>query len=92
MTRAWPATAPAGDRAGKSHCEALAAAADPGAVAPGLPLLLITGSDDKTGPPEVSQAIAAAHGAATVTVIDGIGHWTALEAARNVTDHLLKFL
>ena len=48
--------------------------------------------DDKTGPPSVSQAIASAHGAATVTVIDGIGHWTALEAARDVTDHLMKFL
>jgi pimeloyl-ACP methyl ester carboxylesterase len=74
------------------NCEALAAATDPGPVDPGLPLLLITGSDDKTGPPEVSQAIASAHGSATVTVIDGIGHWTALEAARDVTDHLLKFL
>ena len=74
------------------NCEALAAATDPGPVDPGLPLLLITGSDDKTGPPEVSQAIAGAHGSATVAVIDGIGHWTALEAARDVTDHLLKFL
>jgi 3-oxoadipate enol-lactonase len=74
------------------NCEALAAATDPGPVDPGLPLLLITGSDDKTGPPEVSQAIADAHGSATVAVIDGIGHWTALEAARDVTDHLLKFL
>ena len=74
------------------NCEALATATDPGPVDPGLPLLLITGGDDKTGPPEVSQAIAAAHGSATVTVIDGIGHWTALEAARDVTDQLLKFL
>jgi 3-oxoadipate enol-lactonase len=73
------------------NCEALAAAADPGPVDPGLPLLLITGGDDKTGPPEVSHAIASAHGSATVAVIDGIGHWTALEAARDVTDHLLKF-
>ena len=74
------------------NCEALATATDPGPVDPGLPLLLITGGDDKTGPPEVSQAIAAAHGSATVTVIDGTGHWTALEAARDVTDQLLKFL
>jgi 3-oxoadipate enol-lactonase len=74
------------------NCEALAGATDPGPVAPGLPLLLITGSDDKTGPPEVSHALARAHGSATVAIIDGIGHWTALEAAREVTDHLLKFL
>ncbi|HEY2261447.1 MAG TPA: alpha/beta hydrolase [Streptosporangiaceae bacterium] len=74
------------------NCEALAAATDPGPVDPALPLLLITGSDDKTGPPAVSQAIASDHGSATVAVIDGIGHWTALEAARDVTDQLLKFL
>jgi 3-oxoadipate enol-lactonase len=74
------------------NCEALAAATDPGPVAADLPLLLMTGSDDKTAPPAVSQALADAHGSATVTIIDGIGHWTALEAARDVTDHLLKFL
>jgi 3-oxoadipate enol-lactonase len=74
------------------NCEALAAATDPGPVAPGLPLLLITGSDDKTAPPAVSQALADAHGSATIEIIDGIGHWTAVEAAREVTDHLLKFL
>ncbi len=74
------------------NCEALAGAGDPGPVAAGLPLLLITGGDDKTGPAAVSEALAESHGAATVTVIDGIGHWTALEAAREVTDLLLKFL
>jgi pimeloyl-ACP methyl ester carboxylesterase len=74
------------------NCEALAEATDPGPIAPGLPLLLITGGDDKTGPPEVSHALGQAHGSATVAIIDGIGHWTALEAAREVTDHLLKFL
>jgi 3-oxoadipate enol-lactonase len=51
-----------------------------------------SGGDEKTGPPAVSQALADAHGSATVAVIDGIGHWTALEAAGEVTDHLLKFL
>ena len=74
------------------NCEALAGADDPGPVAGGLPLLLIAGSEDNTAPPAVSQALAEGHPAATVAVIDGIGHWTALEAARDVTDHLLKFL
>jgi pimeloyl-ACP methyl ester carboxylesterase len=74
------------------NCEALAGATDPGPVPPGLPLLLITGSDDKTGPPAVSHSLAGTRGSATVAIIDGIGHWTALEAAREVTDHLLKFL
>lgn len=74
------------------NCEALAGAGDPGPVAAGLPLLLIAGSEDKTAPPAVSEALAGGHGAATLTVIDGIGHWTALEAAREVTDQLVKFL
>ncbi|GAA1289700.1 3-oxoadipate enol-lactonase [Pseudonocardia aurantiaca] len=74
------------------NCEALAAATEPGPIAPGLPLLLITGSDDKVGPPEASQEIADAHGSGSVEILPGVGHWTALEAARPVTDLLLKFL
>jgi len=74
------------------NCEALAAATDPGPIAPDLPLLLITGDQDKVGPPAVSQALADAHGSAVVEIIEGIGHWTALEAAHDVTDHLAKFL
>jgi 3-oxoadipate enol-lactonase len=74
------------------NCEALAAATDPGPIAADLPLLLITGSDDNTARPAVTHALADAHGSATAEIIDGIGHWTALEAARDVTDHLMKFL
>jgi pimeloyl-ACP methyl ester carboxylesterase len=74
------------------NCEALAAATDPGPIDPALPLLLVTGSDDKVGPPEASQELAAAHGSATVEILPGVGHWTALEGARATTDLLLKFL
>jgi pimeloyl-ACP methyl ester carboxylesterase len=74
------------------NCEALAAATDPGPVDPELPLLLITGGDDKVGAPDASQELADAHGNAVVEIVPGIGHWTALEAAGPVTDHLLKFL
>ncbi|KAA9166447.1 alpha/beta fold hydrolase [Amycolatopsis acidicola] len=74
------------------NCEALAAAADPGPVPAELPLLLVTGTDDKVAPPEVSEALAAAHGDATVAVLPGVGHWTALEAAGDVTGLLSKFL
>jgi pimeloyl-ACP methyl ester carboxylesterase len=74
------------------NCEALAAATDPGPVPSGLPLLLITGADDKVGPPEASQEIADAHGGATVEILPGVGHWTALEAAGAVTDLLQKFV
>lgn len=74
------------------NCEALAAATDPGPIDPGLPLLLVTGSDDKVGPPEASHELAEAHGSATVEIVPGVGHWTALEAAQPVSDQLLKFL
>jgi 3-oxoadipate enol-lactonase len=74
------------------NCEALAAATDPGPIDPKLPLLLVTGSDDKVGPPEASQELATAHGSATVEILPGVGHWTALEASRATTDLLLKFL
>jgi 3-oxoadipate enol-lactonase len=74
------------------NCEALGAATDPGPIAANLPLLLITGDDDTVGPPEASQELADAHGNATVEILPGVGHWTALEAAGPVTDHLLKFL
>ena len=74
------------------NCEALAGARDPGPVSSNLPLLLVTGSEDKVGPEAVSQSLAEPHGSAKVVVIDGIGHWTALEAAREVTDELLAFL
>lgn len=73
------------------NCEALAAATDPGPVPGHLPLLLVTGDADKVGPPAVSEQLAAAHGGATVEVLPGVGHWTAVEAAREVTDLLLKF-
>jgi 3-oxoadipate enol-lactonase len=74
------------------NCEALAFATDPGPVAAGLPLLLVTGADDAVGPPEASREIADAYGTATVEVLPGVGHWTTLEAAGPVTDLLLKFL
>ena len=74
------------------NCEALAAATDPGPVPSGLPLLLITGADDKVGPPEASQEVARGHGQAAVEILPGVGHWTAVEAAKPVTDLLQKFL
>lgn len=74
------------------NCEALAAATDPGPIPAMLPLLLVTGSDDKVGPPEASRELADTHGSATVEILPGVGHWTALEATGPVTDLLLKFL
>lgn len=72
--------------------EALAAATDPGPVDPQLRLLLITGDQDKVGPPDASTELAKAHGAASVEILPGVGHWTALEAAGPVTDLLAEFI
>jgi pimeloyl-ACP methyl ester carboxylesterase len=74
------------------NCEALAAATDPGPLDKGVPLLLVTGTDDKVGPPGTSEELAAAHGGATVEILPGVGHWTSLEAAAATTGHLLEFL
>jgi pimeloyl-ACP methyl ester carboxylesterase len=74
------------------NCEALAEATDPGPIDPQLPLLLITGDDDKVGPPTVSHDLAAAHGDAVVEILPDVGHWTSLEAARQVTALVQKFL
>lgn len=72
-------------------CLALAGATDPGPVDPALPLLLLTGDEDKIGPPDASRALAESHGTAVVEIFEGCGHWTALEKPAEVTDHLLKF-
>jgi 3-oxoadipate enol-lactonase len=72
--------------------EALAAADDPGAVDPGLPLLLVAGRDDTLSPPSLSEQIARAHGSADLRVIDGIGHQIPLEDARQTTEILTTFI
>jgi 3-oxoadipate enol-lactonase len=72
--------------------EALAAASDPGPVSPAVPLLLISGGDDRIAAPHTSRQLAEDHGHATAVVIDGIGHWTAIEAAVRTTELLTEFL
>ena len=74
------------------NCEALAAATDPGPVDPGLPLLLITGSDDKIGPPAVSQALATRTAQPPSRSSTASGTGPPWKPPRPVTDHLLKFL
>lgn len=74
------------------NCEALAAAGDPGTITTEVPLLLITGDQDKVGPPEVSRQLADGHPDARVEILPGIGHWTALEAGDAVNRHLNAFI
>lgn len=74
------------------NCEALANATEPGALPADLPLLLITGDEDKVGPPTTSQRLAEARDNASVVILPGVGHWTALEAATEVTEQLVAHL
>jgi pimeloyl-ACP methyl ester carboxylesterase len=73
-------------------CEALANAVTPGYADIKAPVLLIAGSDDKTSPPELSESLAEEIPSATVELIDGIGHWHAVEAAATVTEALRAFV
>jgi 3-oxoadipate enol-lactonase len=73
-------------------CEALAGydGADLGAIT--CPVLLLTGTDDKVGPPAAAEAMAADLADAIVAVTEDCGHWTAVEAPGFVTERLLGFL
>jgi pimeloyl-ACP methyl ester carboxylesterase len=73
-------------------CEALANAVTPDYAGIRAPVLFIAGSDDKTSPPELSQALAKEVTSGSVEVIDDIGHWHAIEAAGQVTSALRAFL
>ncbi|MCU4182771.1 alpha/beta hydrolase [Acidiferrimicrobium sp. IK] len=74
-----------------SHCEALAAATAVEIAKIEAPTLLLTGSDDKVGSPDSAKAMFEEFPNASYEVIEGIGHWTALEAPQRVTDALRDF-
>jgi pimeloyl-ACP methyl ester carboxylesterase len=73
-------------------CEALASAEEPDFAGIKAPVLLLTGSDDKTSPPAVNDDIFALLPKARLHIIEGIGHWHTLEAPGDVTRHLREFL
>lgn len=75
-----------------AQCEALANATNPDLSRVLAPVLLLSGSHDKVSPPSTGEAIAEELQKGACQVIDGIGHWTALEAAQQVTDALCDFL
>ncbi|MFI7131352.1 alpha/beta fold hydrolase [Nonomuraea sp. NPDC050153] len=75
-----------------SACEALASAEEPDFASIKAPVLLLTGSDDKTSPVAVNDDILALLPKARLHVIEGIGHWHTLEAPEDVTRRLQEFL
>lgn len=74
-----------------SHCEALAAATAVDLAKIEAPVLLITGSEDKTAPVDSTRAMFEELPNASYEVIEGIGHWTAIEAPERVSEALRDF-
>lgn len=73
-------------------CETLANATDPELSRVTAPVLLLRGSEDKVSAPSIGEAMVNALPTASYQVIEGIGHWAAIEAAQRVTDALADFL
>jgi pimeloyl-ACP methyl ester carboxylesterase len=73
-------------------CEALAAYEGADLAAITCPVLLLTGADDKVGPPATAEAMAAELADAGIAVTEDCGHWTAVEAPAFVSAQLVSFL
>ncbi|MBN4083970.1 alpha/beta fold hydrolase [bacterium AH-315-A03] len=73
-------------------CEALAASVDADQAAISCPVLLITGTDDGLAPPDKAERISAGFADSRLEVIDGIGHWTVIEAGTEVAALVADFL
>ncbi len=73
------------------NCEALAeaTAADLSRIA--CRVLLLTGDQDRTAPPDVARAMASGIGDAHLQVLPGCGHWATIERAKQVNYALTLF-
>lgn len=73
-------------------CDALAAADDPDFAAIKVPVLQVTGDQDKTSPVALNHDLNALLENSQFTVLDGVGHWHTVEAPDQVTHLLVDFL
>jgi 3-oxoadipate enol-lactonase len=73
-------------------CEALGSSTPPDMTAFSKPVLLVTGSDDAVSPAARINELSTAFNNVRVHIIDGIGHWTSIEAANDVNEQLASFL
>jgi 2-keto-4-pentenoate hydratase/2-oxohepta-3-ene-1,7-dioic acid hydratase in catechol pathway/pimeloyl-ACP methyl ester carboxylesterase len=81
------------DREGyATACDALAAATEPDFAAINVPVLLITGNEDKVSPVETNEALLSIYPNAQLQVLEGVGHWHSLEDHAAVTAQLVEFL
>lgn len=73
------------------NCEALAEARAADLSRITCRVLLLTGDQDRTAPPEVARAMASALPAAEAQVLPGCGHWATIERAKQVNYALTLF-
>ncbi len=79
-----------------SLCDALSNAKRPDFGKIKVPLLILSGADDKTTPLSSLKGILEAYGTSEgekrIQVLDGVGHWYCVEAAEETARHILGFL
>ncbi len=73
-------------------CEAIADTQGAALETLRCPTLVLTGDEDATAPPAAARAIANAINGATFSIVARCGHWTPIEQAEVVTNHLMNFL
>lgn len=73
-------------------CEALAASVDADQSSITCPVQMVTGTDDGLAPPDKAERISAEFADSRLEVIDGIGHWTVIEAGTEVGALVANFL
>jgi pimeloyl-ACP methyl ester carboxylesterase len=73
------------------NCEALAAALSANLSAVACPVMLITGDQDRTAPPDVARSMASTLLHAEFQVLAGCGHWAPIERAKQVNYALTVF-
>lgn len=73
------------------NCEALAAAVSADLSRITCPVLLLTGDQDRTAPPDTGRVMASALRDAELKVLDGCGHWATIERAKQVNYALTLF-
>ncbi len=72
-------------------CEALAALNRADLSALRCPVLLLTGDQDRTAPPDTGAALAGTIPGAELRILDGCGHWATIERAKQVNYAMTVF-
>jgi 3-oxoadipate enol-lactonase len=73
------------------NCEALAAAKGVDLGGLQCETLLITGDEDRTGPPDVGRAMTSAIRKSKLQMVSGCGHWASIERPKQVNYELTVF-